>query len=147
LATDGSDEALRAAGLVVDLQEKYGSKVVIFHSVEHHMIPKVFVLGIPGQYSVPAVDYNKIRAQYVEHGEEILETTKNMFAGQNGSVETRLIKDEEPEDYIKRIVEEENFDLVALGYKGVHSKLKRILLGTVASKIINDVNCDVLIAR
>ncbi|TFG02763.1 MAG: universal stress protein [Promethearchaeota archaeon] len=151
LATDGSDDALRAAGRVIELQKKYGSKVVIFHSIEHHMLQKTIPLGVAfgsaNHYTVPTVDYNKIRAEYEREGKAIIEKTKSMFNGEFGPVETRLIKDEEPEDYIKRTVKEEDFDLVALGCKGNHSKLKRIFLGTVATKVLNEAPCDVLVVR
>ena len=65
----------------------------------------------------------------------------------NQKVETRLIYNTMPEDYIKKIVKEEEFDLVILGCKGDHSKLRRTFLGTVPDKVINEAPCDVLIVR
>ena len=151
LATDGSDDALRAAGRALELQKKWNSKVVIFYSIEHHLFSENVVLAGPltpvGQYSVPVIDPVEIKVEYREKGKEVLEETEKMFAGGIGTVETRLIEDEDPEDYIKRITREENFDLVVLGCKGEHSKLKNIFLGSVATKALNDAACDVLIVR
>ncbi len=45
------------------------------------------------------------------------------------------------------MTEEENFDLVILGCRGKHSKLKRTFLGTIPDKVINNAPCDVLIVR
>jgi nucleotide-binding universal stress UspA family protein len=63
------------------------------------------------------------------------------------SVETRLIEDLSPSEYITKIVNEENFDLVVIGSKGHHSKIKEIFLGTVSSHVLKNASCDVLIVR
>ena len=44
-------------------------------------------------------------------------------------------------------MKEENFDLVVLGAKGHHSKIKEILLGTVLTKVVKCVQCDILIVK
>jgi len=41
----------------------------------------------------------------------------------------------------------DDFNLIALGCKGEHSKLRRILLGTVATNLLNEASCDVLFVR
>ena len=84
---------------------------------------------------------------YQEAGTRLLNKTKSMFGESKSSVETRLIENEPPEDYIRRIVEEENFDLVILGSRGQHSKVKKVLLGTVSSKVSKNAPCDVLIVK
>ena len=151
LATDGSDDALRAAGRAIEFQKKWNSKVVIFHSIEHHSFPEKILITAPlaptAQYTVPVVDYNRIKMEYRDAGKKVLEETKKMFAQGTGKVETRLIEDEDPEDYIKRITDEEDFDLVVLGCKGEHSKLKNVFMGSVATKALNEAACDVLIVR
>ena len=80
-------------------------------------------------------------------GELLLNETKDFFIKKGLSIETRLIEDDEPEVYIRKIVEQENFDLVVLGSKGRHSKLKEILLGTVSTKVVKSAPCDVLIVK
>ena len=70
-----------------------------------------------------------------------------MFDEAKMPVETHLIEDEDPEDYIERMVREEGFDLVVIGTKGIHSKLRQVILGTVATRVIKHVPCDVLIIR
>jgi len=98
-------------------------------------------------YSIPPVDYKKIQEEYELHGKKILEKTNKLFGENNIDIETRLITDEKPEDYIEKVVEKENIDLVVLGSKGEHSKLEQIFSGTIAQKVLNDVPCDVLIVR
>ncbi|MFX0132450.1 MAG: universal stress protein [Candidatus Hodarchaeota archaeon] len=150
LAFDGSKDSIRTARKVIELQKKWNSKVVAFYSIEHHLIDMFvgFQLPIgPGFYTNVPRSYKDIQIDYKIEGEKILDYVKKMFNNEGIPLETRLIKDEDPEDYIERIVEEENFDLVALGCRGNHSKLKRIFNGSVAQKVLNDAPCNVLIVR
>ena len=84
---------------------------------------------------------------YQEAGKRLLSKTKRMFGEKQLLVETRLIENEPPADYIRRVVEEEKFDLVILGSRGQHSKVKNVLLGTVSSKVSKNALCDVLIIK
>jgi len=150
LATDGSDNANRAAERVIEFQKKWNSKVVVFHSIEHHMIPKSIPYMIPtfaGQtYAIPNVDYEESQKKYEKAGGQILTETKKMFDDAGMPVETRLIKYEKPEDYIINILEKEYFDLVVLGSKG-HSILERIFAGSVTQEVLNNAYCDLLVVR
>ena len=143
LATDGSFHAKNAAEQVVEFQKKWNSKVVIFHSIKHHKIPAGF---FPHE-SLPIELYQNIEEASKKAGQHILNKTGEIFNKAGLSIETRLIEDIEPEVYIRRIVEQENFDLVVLGSKGQHSKLKEILLGTVSVNVVKSAPCDVLIVK
>ncbi len=151
LAVDGSEDSNRAIKKTIELQKKFDSKVVVFHSVEHQMIPKIIPLGYPfggaNFYTVPYSDYESIRREHIKKGENILKEAKEFFEKAELSVETRLIEEYHPDEYIKEVVEKENFDLVILGCKGHHSKLKQVFLGTVATKVLNDTPCDVMVIR
>jgi nucleotide-binding universal stress UspA family protein len=57
------------------------------------------------------------------------------------------VKDEEPADYAKRVVESEGYDLVVLGARGQHSKMQEVFLGSVCEKIMNSVTCDTLVIK
>lgn len=143
LATDGSYHANNAAEQVVELQKQWNCKVVIFHSVKHHKL----LIGMYPNESLPIEVYRNIEKVAKKAGEELVNKTREMFNKAGLSVETRLIEEDEPEVYIRRIVEEENFDLVVIGSKGKHSKLKEILLGTVSKKVVKSAPCDVLIIK
>lgn len=93
------------------------------------------------------MDRAKIEAEYEEQGKAILNTAAEILKNQNIPFDSRLIKEIEPEDYIIDVCKEEKIDLVVLGCKGDHSKLKRVFLGTVATKVLNEAPCDVFIVR
>jgi nucleotide-binding universal stress UspA family protein len=136
---------MNAAKRALELQKLDGSKVVVFHSVIHHLseINPSFSLPSSTSGAVSLI----IHESYIETGRSILKKVENFFKEANQTVEARLLFDIMPEDYIKKIVEEEKFDLVILGCRGDHSKLKRTFLGTIPDKVINEALCDVLIVR
>ncbi len=81
------------------------------------------------------------------NGDILLQERLGLFNNEELPVETRLISEEAPEEYIEKIVKEEGFDLVVIGTRGIHSKLNQLLLGTVAQRVAKHAPCDVLIIR
>ncbi len=171
IAMDNSDDANRAARRTMeivkglkpkrvdtltdkerkDLKNNNLPDIIAFHSTKHHSFLDKILIKAPSSfgssYPIPPVDYRKIQEEYKLHGIRIFKRTEEIFDRNHIDIETRLINDEKPEDYIEKVVEDENIDLVVLGSKGEHSKLEQIFSGTIAQKVINDVICDVLIVR
>jgi len=143
LATDGSEHANNAAKKAIEFQKIWDSEVVIIHSIKDNRIPSELYPNIDVLYA----KYSSLEEVYKDAGTKLLNKTKRMFGDRQSSVETRLIEKEAPEDYIRRIVEEEKFDLVVLGSRGQHSKVKKVLLGSVSSKVSKNAPCDVLIIK
>ncbi|MFX1394243.1 MAG: universal stress protein [Promethearchaeota archaeon] len=151
LAVDGSKDSMRAAKTILEIKKKFGSKVVAFYAIENYSFPKIIMPSAPIIYSaghkVSKLDFIERRNYLEKKAIKILNQTLNIFKAENLSIETKIIFDESPEDYVERIVEEQNFDLVALGYRGKHSKLKQIFTGSIAQKLLNDAPCDILVVR
>lgn len=168
---DNSDDAFRAARRIMELVKDPKLKrmdtltdneskdvknndlpdIIAFHSTEHQSFLEKIPINAPSSfgssYPIPPVDYIKIQKEYKLHGIRILKKTEEMFNRNHIDIETRLINDEKPEDYIEKVVEDEKIDLLVLGSKGEHSKLEQIFSGTIAQKVVNDVPCDVLLVR
>jgi nucleotide-binding universal stress UspA family protein len=147
LAIDDSKYSIRAIEKVMEFQKSWNSIVVMFHSIKHPSTVLLSSMAIPSGYGTYYVNERELEHELEKIGDELINTKKEIFNNNKLPVETRLITDEAPEDYIKRIVEEERFDLVVIGTKGIHSKLNQLLLGTVAHKVIKHSPCDVLIIR
>ncbi|MHA2391130.1 MAG: universal stress protein [Promethearchaeota archaeon] len=143
LATDGSDHANNAAKKVIELQKIMNSKVVIIHSIKDNRTPSELYPNVDQLYS----KFSTLNEVYNEAGRKLLDKTREKFGVEKELVETRLIENESPESYICRIAKEENFDLIVLGSRGQHSKIKKALLGTVSTKVAKDSPCDVLIVK
>ncbi|MFX0081188.1 MAG: universal stress protein [Candidatus Hodarchaeota archaeon] len=143
LATDGSAHATNAAKQVVEFQKIWNCKVVIIHSIKDNRIPSEIYADAEALYS----KHSTLEGVYKEAGKNLLEKARNMFGIKKELVETRLIVNETPEDYIVRIAKEENFDLIVIGSRGQHSKIKQALLGTVSTKVAKRAPCNVLIVK
>jgi len=142
LATDGSTHAKNAVKKAVIFQRLCKCNVVIIHSIKDNRVPSELYPNIENLYS----KYSSLEEIYKEAGEKLLNSTKKLFEANQSLIETRLIEKETAEDYIKHIVDEEDFDLVILGSQGHHSKLKKVL-GTVSIKVSKNASCDVLIVK
>ncbi|HMF32595.1 MAG TPA: universal stress protein [Candidatus Lokiarchaeia archaeon] len=144
VATDGSENAMRAVQKVVEFA-KDGSvgEIVAFLSIKHQLIPE----GTPQLYMVSPEDYDHIMEDVETAAEALLDETKAILDEAGVPVAVRLVTDKSPEEYAIGAVDEEGFDLVVLGCKGHHSKLKEIFLGTVPTRVLHAAKCDVLVVR
>jgi nucleotide-binding universal stress UspA family protein len=167
LATDGSPLMKRAALVITAFYKKWGSDIRIFHSIKHlaeKVSPPSHGWNVPytsnAYYSVATAsdsvripseqDQNikRLTDQEIEMtGESILDGTKAFFDEVQVPVKTRLIIKEDPERYIERIVKKKKFDLVVVGITGLHSKLKQLIMGSVAKYVVANAQCDVLVIR
>jgi nucleotide-binding universal stress UspA family protein len=88
---------------------------------------------------------------YEAAGQEILEHAKGivegMDLGPDLTVDYHLEIEADPVDFAEDFAEENGVDLIIVGCKGHHGRLRRSLLGTVATRIINEAPCQVLIVR
>jgi len=142
LAVDGSDVSNRAIEKVIKLQKEWNSEVVVFHSVMHHMImPLAYSSGYALQM------YYNVEEEERKEGKKIIDQAKMKFHEADTPAKFDLITYENPEEYIERIVEVEKFDLVVLGVKGTHSKLKQAVTGSITKKVLKKAPCDVLVVK
>ncbi|MFX1283727.1 MAG: universal stress protein [Promethearchaeota archaeon] len=144
LCIDGSEEAYKAVNKVIEFYKIWNCKIVAFHSIEHHMVIPVFTIF--GQIPSSIESYDTVRSDYEKLGKQIIKETKLIFKKASVPIEARLIYDIKPEKYAIERVKDEIFDLIVLGSKGHHSKFD-LVLGTVATYIVNNAECDVLIIR
>jgi nucleotide-binding universal stress UspA family protein len=142
---DDSGDSKHAIDRAIEYAKRDNSKVVVFHSVLHHL-SEVQPSFIYASNSISNVSLS-IHEDSIKAGNRILDDAKKLFNQSNLNVETRLIFDISPERYIKDMVKKEDFDLVILGCDGNHSKLKRTILGTIPEDILNNTASDLLIVR
>jgi nucleotide-binding universal stress UspA family protein len=167
LATDGSKHINRAASIIIGFYKKWGSEIVIFHSIKHMLekvsppshgwaIPYASDAYFSGSSTISPIlikggKYPNIdrisESEVLQIGERILEEKKAIFEELQIPVKIRLITKTYPEEFIERIVKKKKFDLVVVGIKGIHSKISQIFLGSVAENVVKNAPCDVLVIR
>ena len=167
IATDGSQYINSGINIIIGFYKKWGSKILIFHSVKHMLekvsppshgwtVPYASNVYFSGTSTATPVqikgeEYTNIKrlSEYeVEQiGANILDQKKAIFEELQIPVETSLVANDYPEEYIERIVKKKNFDLVVVGIKGIHSKISQIFLGSVAEDVVKNAPCDVLVIK
>lgn len=77
--------------------------------------------------------------------EELLENSLKYFDDCKGEIKTKL-RTGDPGDAIIKEVEEEGYDLVVMGSRGLGT-FSRAMLGSVSNKVLNHVKTNVLIVK
>jgi len=167
VGTDGSENSERALKKAKEISNIWNGKMIVFHSTTHKMPEPIIPMSTPYpsimdhatglefiqetqtntiNYQIPKEDYENIKSAHENQGIKIIDRAKQVLKFEEENIEYRLIT-EKPSDYILERIDEEGVDLVVLGCKGQHSKLKQVFVGTVATKVLNNASCDVLIVR
>jgi nucleotide-binding universal stress UspA family protein len=151
LGIDGSEHSYNAMLKTIELQKLYKCKVIVFHAVEHHAVSGGFSAApsysVPHIYSFSDPDLIRIKEVYESNAKAIIQRAEEIFSEQGLHIETRLSYDNDPVSYIKKMVNEENIDLIILGCKGTHSLLEEVFIGSTADKVLRHVLCDILVVR
>lgn len=134
-ATDFSEPAERAVHVAAELARAHGADLVLLH---------VFV-ELPLYAEMPATAVLQVYEEQRRWVQDELDArSKNAPAG-NIRVRTRLETGSAPE-MIARVARDEGADLVVVGTHG-RTGLDRVMLGSVAERVMRIAPCPVLVAR
>lgn len=136
VAVDGSDSSIKAADYALDLAGKNDAEVVAVTVLD---ISSVFI-------TVPQETRKRITAIEKRDSLKIFAQIKEMAKERGLDIKTKAIGSSSPAEVILKYAKKENVDLIVVGTKG-RSKMNRVLLGSVASKIVTDAPCSVLVIR
>ena len=141
VAFDGSKHAQETLDFALDLAEKCSADVTVL-SVAQHATTPLGMIGtpVPGEiietYSKEVMDSTaKALAEAVEKAKEKT----------NVKIEPKLMEGR-PADTIIQVAEEEKFDLIVIGSRGL-SGIKKFFLGSVSNEVVNHSKCPVLIVK
>ncbi len=153
---DGSEPSNKALKEAAELAKETGADLHIFHAVAHHFqMPSPLFPVMPQPISMypqqPPTDPLVLQKYYEEAGKVVIAHAKKFLEDLNlsidGKIEFQLELEISPEEYAVDYAKKKQVDLIVVGCKGHHSRTRRVLLGTVASKIVNEAPCQVLVVR
>ncbi len=136
--TDGSAWSERAIPYAVDFARIGGGEVILLHIFTPPMHEFVDSLAIAGEYELA----NRIREEIKQH----LLGLRNEVREQGVDCRLHIIDAVGVGQHIIEYIEEENIDLAVMTTHG-HSGLARLVFGSVANKVMHDVNVPVLVIR
>jgi nucleotide-binding universal stress UspA family protein len=142
VAIDGSESATKALAYALSLAEKCAAEVQIVSVVPpvESLMPRFTLTAPPIHYSLFVGEVEK-RLQTVlsDALSEAKEKRPNMH------VSIRLLKGR-PADTIVQTAQEESFDIIVLGSRGL-SGLDELVLGSVSDRVADLATCPVLIVK
>ena len=132
VAVDGSEYSMKAAEHAISIAKQFGSQIIALH-----------------------VTTSDISTSLSPHMEEIKKNAETFFeeirrigdkANWDIPLRTELIASSSVTGGIIDFAEKEQVDLIVVGTRG-RSGFKKVLLGSVASSIVNYAHCPVLIVK
>ena len=140
LATDGSPASTRAAQLAVDLVRTCGARLTALYVIDPYPYlgvgesnPLGFQAYMSSAYDHAAQAHAKVAALCAKDGKPI-------------DLHWRRAEDMHASEGILQAAKEEGADLIVVGSHG-RTGIKRILLGSIAAKVVSQSPVPVLVAR
>jgi len=144
VAIDGSSYSNKVAKYGEDIALRYSAEITLIHVVEppRSLIP---VSEIDTGLAAEIEYLEKIAKKMESNAENMLNGYKKYMKDEGLNVKIRVEKGN-PSDIILNIAEDEHYDLIIVGSRGL-GNVKRFILGSVSDKISKHANCPVLIVR
>ena len=127
MPTDGSPCSLKAAEYAAEVSKQFGVAAQLLHIISPSMI-------------------RSSRKREEKSASKALERTKKVFERVGADVVLREVVRGNPAEVICQIAEEEKFDLIVIGSRGL-SGIEAFFLGGVSEKVSQHAVCPVLIVR
>ncbi|PWU70380.1 MULTISPECIES: universal stress protein [Gracilibacillus] len=132
LATDGSEHSVRAAEHAIEIAQLKNGTIDIVYVVDGNT-SKTDVLHGVDKYEVK------------KEREEKIKPVKDKITSVGIPCETNILHGE-PGPSIVEFANDNNYDLVVVGSRGLN-KLQTMILGSVSHKILKRVQCPVLVVK
>ncbi len=142
LAADGSAASFKALDFVAQIAKPLNADVTIISVAQAVPVIK----GQEGISFEDVANFEKSIAEGMKKmARKLLEKAEEAFLEKGIQVKTRLEKGQ-PAEVICKIAEEENFDLVVLGSRGLGG-FKGMFLGSVSNRVTERSNVSVLVVK
>ncbi|HSL00939.1 MAG TPA: universal stress protein [Rubrobacteraceae bacterium] len=132
LATDGSENAVRAARTAVELANKTGSELHVVHVAE---APHIFFAY---------TELDPARAE--REARKTLDDEVRRIEGEGGTVTEKHLRLGPAEENIVNLAEQMGAGLIVLGSRGL-STLRRAVMGGVSESVVRHAHCPVMVVR
>jgi nucleotide-binding universal stress UspA family protein len=140
LATDGSAASAHAAALAVGLARTHGSQLTALYVADPY--PYIGVGEVnPMGYQAYSAAAQQLAAQAHAQVEALCQT-----GGVNVALQARLVEDVAAASGIVQTAQAEGADLIVMGSHG-RSGIARLMLGSVANKVVAESTVPVLVTR
>lgn len=145
VATDGSEQSLKAARYLRDLFGTAPEKITVIAVVRPlAAVPFASDFG-EEEHAAQQADLDPGSYSFQEAAREAVERVAAELSGTNAQVET-IVRGGTPADQIVRAADELEVDLIVIGGRG-KGAMEAIVLGSVAYRVLHHAPCPVLVTR
>jgi nucleotide-binding universal stress UspA family protein len=137
VAVDGSQASMDAADQAIEMASKYNSEIIALHVI----LSDTTLFG-----TNPPQHIDEIKQQAQQYFDKIKQKMPNQHDNNKIQMRTELISSATAVGGIVGFAEKENIDLIVVGTRG-RSGFKKLLLGSVASGVVNYAHCPVMVVK
>ncbi|HET7390119.1 MAG TPA: universal stress protein [Nitrososphaeraceae archaeon] len=137
VAVDGSQASMDAADQAIEIARKYNSELIALYVI----LSDTTIFG-----TNPPQHIDEIKQQAQQYLDKIKQKMPNQHDNNKIQMRTELISSETAVGGIVSFAEKENIDLIVIGTRG-RSGFKKLLLGSVASGVVNYAHCPVMVVK
>ena len=133
--TDGSDSSMRASEYAIKLAKKFDSQIIAIYVIDRVILEEISKVQ----------ERRELEEEIKKKAERCLNYIVKS-ARREGLKASSILVEGEPHDQIIRHAESLGVDIIVMGSKGRRG-MNRILIGSVAERVIEYAPCPVLVIR
>ena len=133
--TDGSDSSMRAADFALKLAKHFGSEIIAIYVIDRIILEEISKIH----------ERHEVEDEIKRKAERCLNYIVKS-AEREGLKASSILVEGQPHDQIVRHAESLGTDIIVMGSKGRRGT-NRILIGSVAERVIEYAPCPVLVIR
>jgi nucleotide-binding universal stress UspA family protein len=137
VAVDGSQASMDAADQAIEIVRKYNSELIALHVI----LSDTTIFG-----TSPPRHIDEIKQEAQQYFDKIKQKLHDQHDNNKIQMRTELISSATAVGGIVGFAEKENIDLIVVGTRG-RSGFKKLLLGSVASGVVNYAHCPVMVVK
>jgi nucleotide-binding universal stress UspA family protein len=137
VAVDGSQASMDAADQAIEIVRKYNSELIALHVI----LSDTTIFG-----TNPPRHIDEIKQEAQQYLDKIKQKIPDQHDNSKIQMRTELVSSATAVGGIVGFAEKENIDLIVVGTRG-RSGFKKLLLGSVASGVVNYAHCPVMVVK
>ena len=139
VAVDGSEGALNALDIAVDIQKITDAEIYLLCVYKHHSLFEASLSMVrPEQLQIPDKALKEFATDVANHAKQ--------HAKDRGATKVRaFVKGGRPSKTIVKFAKEKGVDLIVVGTRGTNGDIEGYLMGSVSERVASRAKCPTLV--
>ncbi|KGK42939.1 universal stress protein UspA [Nitrincola sp. A-D6] len=139
VAVDGSEGALNALDIAVDIQKITDAEIYLLCVYKHHSLFEASLSMVrPEQLQIPDKALKEFATDVANHAKQ--------HAKDKGATKVRaFVKGGRPSKTIVKFAKEKGVDLIVVGTRGTNGDIEGYLMGSVSERVASRAKCPTLV--